>query len=152
MRWWVCDVWSLQSFDCLLPGFVCCLSCLLDTVWAPILSELIPAGQKFEIASCNWIANTGKILNFRTNNSSEGIFSNHYETIRRADSSCLRHFSTKSFLLSFLFTSTSRLSSKSLFISSLLSSSLSSPLSSCLNFAFIFSCLRSLSLSVSVSV
>ena len=27
---WVCDDWSLQSSKCLLPSFVCCLSCLLN--------------------------------------------------------------------------------------------------------------------------
>ena len=30
MRWSVCDAWSLQSSNCLLPSFVCCLSCLLN--------------------------------------------------------------------------------------------------------------------------
>ena len=26
----VCDAWSLQSSNCSLPSFVCCLSCLLN--------------------------------------------------------------------------------------------------------------------------
>ena len=46
----------------------------------------------------------GKILNFRTNNSSDGDFlrKNHYEIVRLTDFVVLRHFSTKPSLLSSL--------------------------------------------------